>query len=285
MKLLLNADDFGLTKSGTDAILQCVDNGPLNGVSIVPNGAAFDYAIAELARRSGLSVGIHINLVEGRPVTSPACIPLLVNHIGCFRYGFVGLWKAFTLSSKETRDALRRQIRLEVGAQIKKCFEAAGFVGSFRLDSHTHVHMIPPLFDIVLEFVNQYEISYIRIPHERLINGRMASMNGLKQILLRLLSRQAEKKLKGLDISCCRQFVGILYSGHMHQVDLSLIFDRFAGEQGIVEVLFHPGGAVPEEVSLPDVCFKSFYLSPARSKEASALQALKDALKQGRFGW
>ena len=63
MKLLLNADDFGLTRSGTDAILDCVDNGPLNSVSILANGASFEYAIAELVKRPGLTAGIHINLI------------------------------------------------------------------------------------------------------------------------------------------------------------------------------------------------------------------------------
>lgn len=279
MKLLLTADDFGLTRSVTDTILQCVDNGPLNGVSIVPNGAAFDYAITELVKHRGLSAGIHINLVEGRPVVPPERIPLLVNKKGCFRYGFVGLWKALSLGPKTTRDELLRQIRREVGAQIKRCSEVPGFRRPFRLDSHLHVHMIPPVFDILLEFINRYDITYIRIPHERLINKRIISLNGLKQLLLRLLSRPAKKKLDSRGVAYGRQFIGILYSGHMHQADLPLILDRFAGEQGVVEVLFHPGGATPEEVLSQDVCFGDFYMSAARSKEAQAIRKLKDYIK------
>lgn len=285
MKLLINADDLGLTRSGSETILNCIDEGLLNGVSIVPNGAAFDYAVTRLADRRAVSLGIHLNLVEGRPVSPPERLPRLVDSRGCFRYGFIGLWKALSLSSGKVREDLLGELRGEIVAQIQKCVEAAAYCHSFRLDSHTHVHMIPPIFEIILQLVPQYEITYIRIPHERFINHRLFSLNGIKQVLLRLLSRQAEKKIEDRHILHGREFFGILYSGRMHQTNWPAMLERFGDQPGIAEVLFHPGGATPSEITSGDIRFGNFYLKTARLKEARALRHMMQFIKRDELIW
>ncbi|MFP4039369.1 MAG: carbohydrate deacetylase [Desulfosudaceae bacterium] len=279
MKLLVNADDFGLTRSGTDTILQCLDDGLLNGVSLVPNGADFDYAVDALKKRRGVSLGIHLNLVEGRPVSPAEEVPWLIGESGCFRHGFGGLWRALSLAGKMKQEEMRRQVGLEIRAQIEKCRPAARDCPFPRLDSHMYVHMIPAVFELVCECLASYDIGYVRIPHERLASApaaaRLLTINGVKRTLLHMLSIPARKKLDSRAILYCRRFAGILYSGKMDRLELSAMLNRFSGQPGVMEVIFHPGGATPAEARSADIRFANFYLSPARSREALALRSLK----------
>src|SRR3989344_3721426 len=65
------ADDFGLSRGITDSILQTVDEGPVTQVSVIPNGEAVEYALAEYRRRSDrLALAVHVNLTEGKPLSS-----------------------------------------------------------------------------------------------------------------------------------------------------------------------------------------------------------------------
>ena len=68
MRIRVHADDFGVSRGVSDAILQCIDEGPVEGTSIIANGAAFDYAVAALRARPRVAISVHLNLIEGQPV-------------------------------------------------------------------------------------------------------------------------------------------------------------------------------------------------------------------------
>ena len=70
IKVILHADDFGLTKHSSDNILECFKYS-LSRTSIMPNGQAFDYAIDKFKSIKNKELGIHLNVIEGKPVSEP----------------------------------------------------------------------------------------------------------------------------------------------------------------------------------------------------------------------
>jgi len=149
-KIIINADDYGLSRSITDNILDSFDNGILNSVSIIVNGHAFDHAISEYKKRSGIRLSIHLNFVEGKPISSPENVHLLVNKEGFFCHSFVSLWLIYIFSLKRTKKLLRSQLQVESTAQIRAVKNKFGDDFELNIDSHQHLHMLPFVFDVLV---------------------------------------------------------------------------------------------------------------------------------------
>lgn len=84
-KLIVTADDFGAAREVNEAVEIAHRDGILTAASLMVGApAAFD--AAERAKRMpDLRVGLHLVLVEGRPVLPPHTIPDLVGRDGLFR--------------------------------------------------------------------------------------------------------------------------------------------------------------------------------------------------------
>src|SRR5262249_40646690 len=83
-KLIVNADDFGLTESVNRGVLEAHHRGILTSATLMANGAAFESAVALARAAPRLGVGVHLNLSEGRPVSDPGSVPSLVDERGPF---------------------------------------------------------------------------------------------------------------------------------------------------------------------------------------------------------
>lgn len=134
-RLIVNADDLGLSHGITDAILQCHANGIVTSASFMVNQSASLYAVDRLQEYPNLDVGIHLNLCQGSPVLPPSEVPSLVGSDGQFlRPSEMGRrlvrWK---VSSSE--------IEAEFGAQIDRML-AHGLRPS-HADSHHRFHIYP----------------------------------------------------------------------------------------------------------------------------------------------
>ena len=81
------ADDYGISKDSNYHIEKCFKNSVLNKISVLPNGEISDF-------KKNLSVEnkmlcLHINLVEGKPLSNPDDIKSLVSENGFFKYSFI----------------------------------------------------------------------------------------------------------------------------------------------------------------------------------------------------
>jgi predicted glycoside hydrolase/deacetylase ChbG (UPF0249 family) len=275
---LLHADDCGLSEGITDAIVACHDRGWLSRTSVVVNGPSWEHTVAELRRRPRLAVGLHLNLFEGRPLSPPSELDLLVDRRGRFCRGFTALW-AHGLMGKRAR--LRAQIRQEMRRQIERFLEAFGERGPLSIDGHVHYHLLPPVFGELLSLCTEYPIETIRLPREPLywplVAGapRPPMVNVVKNVVLRLLSHRAIPLLESRSLKTTEAFVGVLGTGTMSLAHLRAALDHLSrvGTTGSVEILFHPGRARHDEASLwndrPEL--RAFYLSPDRDREADLL--------------
>src|SRR5207248_5901365 len=87
-RLIVNADDFGLTQPITDGVIEAFERGILTSASLVATGEAFQRAAQYAARRSDLDSGIHLMIVQGAPVLPPEQVPSLVQESGLFLPGY-----------------------------------------------------------------------------------------------------------------------------------------------------------------------------------------------------
>jgi hypothetical protein len=134
-RLIVNADDLGLSRGITDGILIAHQQGIVTSSSYMVNQPASEYAAERLRDFPSLDVGIHLNLCQGKPVLPPGAVPSLVGSDGCFlppsrMSRRLTLWRA---SPKE--------IFNEFCAQIDRMM-AAGLTPS-HADSHHRFHFYP----------------------------------------------------------------------------------------------------------------------------------------------
>ena len=64
------ADDYGISEGANSRIENCLENGVLNKISVLPNGKVLDFK-KRLSDKDAI-LSLHINLVEGRPLSNPA---------------------------------------------------------------------------------------------------------------------------------------------------------------------------------------------------------------------
>jgi predicted glycoside hydrolase/deacetylase ChbG (UPF0249 family) len=134
--LIVNADDFGMSRGITDGILIAHREGFLTSASLMTNMPAAEYAVASLAQAPGLGVGVHLNICDGRPLLPPEAIPSLVGTDNNFH-------SAATMIRKLWRWQISgREIEAEFRAQIRWARDR-GIVPT-HADSHHHMHLYPP---------------------------------------------------------------------------------------------------------------------------------------------
>jgi len=116
-KLIVTADDLGLTRRVNEAIEKAHRQGIVTTASLMVNGSAFESAVDMLKQNPGLDAGLHLNLTEGAPVSAPAQIPSLANSTGfLYRHPFVLAAGLFILTDTSTCTSYLRCLLLSVGS-------------------------------------------------------------------------------------------------------------------------------------------------------------------------
>ena len=205
--LIVNADDFGLSKGQNYGILDACKNGLVTSTTALVNGAAIDHA-AQLSRRTPeLAVGMHFVLTLGEPLTP---MP------GLAREGKLGKW----IWQVAEEDALPLdEIERELACQYQR------FVDLFdaeptHFDSHHHVHMIPQIFPLVAEFAKSKGIALRidrTIPHPFAIPEGLRSSEGFSSefygdavseaLFLQALDASTARGESSLEMMCHPAFV------------------------------------------------------------------------------
>jgi chitin disaccharide deacetylase len=296
LSILANSPNFSLC---ADELERCLTSSAPN--SEKREGGLSDSGSATCASTRGdgegdevlqswpLRLGVHLNVVEGRPCADVADIPLLVNEKGYFHLGFAHL---LFMSLGPKRRALQEQLCIEIEAQLEKVTRRFPLLRDrLRVDSHQHFHLIPVVFDALFQAVEGggYTLEYLRIPVEPtmpfLSYPRLyltyRPVNWIKHCLLNFLWHLDRKQFPEYGVSSAL-FCGILLSGKMDEDRVKTIYPKFleyARKRSMnVEFLFHPGAVTDAQECLdPKLTgFADFYLSEGRGLEAQALAGLVD---------
>ncbi|VBB06853.1 glycoside hydrolase/deacetylase beta/alpha-barrel [Lucifera butyrica] len=234
-QIIINADDFGLHEKVNLGIIEGYKNGCITSTSLMAGGPAFQHAVDLTGGNPGLGVGVHLTLVGAQPVAPAGEIASLVNEDGNFAAGYGDFFKQFFAGRIRLKD-----VRLELTAQIEKI--RAGGVAITHVDSHQHLHILPGIFDIVLDLCDQYSIPAMRIPDEAIF-----FFGGYPRKLFRTLARngltflagRARKRAKRRGLAIPDHFFGMLAGGNMQAEYLLNIVRRLP--DGTAEIMIHPG--------------------------------------------
>lgn len=235
IRLIINADDFGLHPQVNEGIIAGHTGGCVTSATIMPGAAAFEQAIALAHDHPRLGVGVHLTLVAERPVLDPAEIASLVDREGRFYRYYPTFMKQYFSGKIRIED-----IRRELTAQVRRAQEAGLAIS--HLDSHQHLHILPGVLEIVLDIAKQFGIRAMRVPGEDylftggypLTVGRWLSRNGLTS-----LAKLARWKARRQGIVTTNHFFGMLAGGNMREAYLMNILNRLS--PGTSEIMLHPG--------------------------------------------
>ncbi len=164
-RLIVNADDFGLSHSVNEAVIRAHGEGILTTASLMVNERGFDEAVKLAKENPQLGVGLHLTLLMGHSALPPEKIPGLVNPRGEFSDKPVAAGFRYYFQ----RD-LREQLRAEIHAQFEK-FHATGLPLD-HVNGHLHLHLHPVIFKILMEDADKLCIRHLRLTHDCLARSR-----------------------------------------------------------------------------------------------------------------
>ncbi|HEY3156531.1 MAG TPA: ChbG/HpnK family deacetylase [Candidatus Eisenbacteria bacterium] len=239
-RLIVNADDFGLTLPITEGTIDAFERGILTSASFVAAGDAFARAAQYAASHPDLDAGVHLMIVHLSPVLPPEETRSLVQEDGRFLPGY-GEFMARYLSGG-VRD---EEVEAEWSAQIAR-LRGAG-VRITHLDSHQHLHLVPGLFRIALRIARANGILAMRFPRVPTVLRRAergSVRRSLEFLPLRLMEQSNLPHLNASGIRTPDRFFGFHSTGHLDQKALRSVL--FGVPQGTSELVCHPGLGEPE---------------------------------------
>jgi len=236
IRLVVNADDFGISEEVNEAVIRAFREGVLRSCSLIVTGSAFDHAVRLAKRTRGLAVGIHLVTIKGRAVLPSSQVPNLVDKEGNFpdNPGSAGVKYYF---SKQARLELRR----ELAAQFEK-FKSTGLELS-HIDSHLHMHVHPVIFAEAVKLGERFGVRRMRVPEDELkavlrFDRNQFHKKALFALLFTLLARRMKKKLERRNFVFPHRVYGHLQTGRMSEDYFIHALENLREETN--EIYFHP---------------------------------------------
>ncbi len=160
-RLIINADDFGMTSGVNRAIAEAHRDGCVSSTTLMATGAALSDAVAIARATPTLATGCHVVLVDGRPVSDPAAVPSLVDPRATDRFRS----RVPRLALAAIRGKLsEKEIYQEVSAQLERLISQG--ISLSHVDSHQHSHILPVVARAVLKAASEHGIRAFRNPFE-----------------------------------------------------------------------------------------------------------------------
>jgi len=159
-RLIINADDFGLTAGVNRAIVEAHTRGIVTSSTLMATGPAFEDAVRLAKQSPDLSIGCHALLIDGEPVLNSARMPTITSHNAGttrFRDGLKS-FAARALTGRLDPD----EVEAETTAQIRK-IQSAGLTVS-HVDSHKHTHLFPAVLRPLLRAALACGVGAVRNP-------------------------------------------------------------------------------------------------------------------------
>ena len=158
-RLIVNADDFGRSRSINEAVIRAHREGILTTSSLMVNEAACAEAVELAKQNPKLGTGLHLTLLMGHSALPPKEIPGLVNEQQEFLNDPVKVGFQYFF-----RRELREQLRKEIHAQFER-FRATGLPLD-HVNGHLHLHLHPTVFRILMEDAQTLGIERMRLTRD-----------------------------------------------------------------------------------------------------------------------
>lgn len=245
-RLIINADDFGLTAGVNRAIVELHRRGTLTSTTLMAHASATEAAIDLAVATPMLGIGCHVVLVDGESVLPSTKLPLLTDPAqtkGSFepKLGrFLGLVygnKGLFIENAQ----LAREMQAEATAQIA-LLQSCG-LRLTHLDTHKHTHMFPRVLRPVLRAARTRGIRVVRNPFEPpwsrhatpgapwLRQAQVSLLHTLESSFRRIVAEEGFITTDGA--------VGVLATGTLNAAALTSLLT--AMPEGTWELVTHPG--------------------------------------------
>jgi predicted glycoside hydrolase/deacetylase ChbG (UPF0249 family) len=231
-RLIVNADDYGLTEGVSRAILRAHADGIVTSTSVLALGPGFATSAGWLADHSDLGTGAHLAAVgEDPPLLSAREVPTLVDRRGRLRLS----WRQFLPLAAARRidpDDLRRELTAQMEALV-----GAGLVID-HLDTHQNLHLWPMVRDVVIDVGEAFGVTVIRVT-------RSAARSVVGRTVARLAG-DLERRLDDRGWRYAAVSTGLDEAGHLDTPAMVAALDRLSTEVdalggGAAELATHPG--------------------------------------------
>ena len=235
-RLIVNADDFGLSRSVNQAVIRAHREGILTSASLMVNEPGFDEAVKLAKENPKLGIGLHLTLLHGHSTLPRERIPGLVNSQGEFSNGPVSAGMKYFLD-----EDLREQLRSEIHAQFEK-FRTTGLPLD-HVNGHLHLHLHPIIFKILMEDSEKLGIRHFRLTRDCLARSEKMSSGHLfykvsHAVIYEWLSNRAREPLRQKNIKHAQITFGLLKNGCVDEEYLLKLLPELPS--GDSEVYSHP---------------------------------------------
>jgi len=239
-----HADDYGYSESISNNILDCVDSGPINSVSIMINSE--DYILNRIKNYKNLNLTLHLNLTS---LTNPG------NNKNKETLKNLTFSKIFFANKN-----LKKICKEEIEFQIKKFLKDFNKT-NLTIDGHHHIQIIPWVYK---HLMSEYKslIVDLRIPDEKIrflsvryLYSLTFYRNLIAVVVLKILCVGRKKFMK-------KKFAGLLYSGIYNKNFLKKHLQCLENDSNNFEITFHPGFAGKTEIDQ----FKNSHIKYVTSK-------------------
>ncbi len=273
--LIVNADDFGLSRSINQGIIEAFRQGIVTSTSLMVNMPGFEDALVLMAKNPALGVGLHVNFLRGWSVSQEKGRDVLgrgehfSDNIGLFLARIY--WQGIRCIEKECR------------AQIEKALGRG--VRITHLDSEKNMHMVPVIFEMFVRVAHDYGIGKIRNINED-ISSQPYSSDQRRPSLQRQLtvkyfnhiSRQNKGFARQYEIKTPDHFLGFLNGGAV----TFEVFEEMLQSVGLgtTELVCHPG-RIDDEWARPPLQGEHYYINSQRMAELKVLMlpGLKETVR------
>ncbi len=241
-RLIVNADDFGLTHGVNRAIAACHQRGIVSSATLMATGACFEEAAALAEQLPLLSVGCHIVLVDGEPLLPASEVrSLLAPGTNRFYHSIGEVLRAVT------RGRFRaEEVEAEAGAQLARLKGAKIDVSHF--DAHKHTHMFPSLLRPMLRAASAHGVAAVRNPFEApgviglsdaWCNTTLLVRKTETALLRTFLRRRWLQEVRAAGFYTTDGSLGVVTTGTLDEASLCAMLKRMP--QGTWELVCHPG--------------------------------------------
>lgn len=238
-RLIVNADDFGLTPGVNRAIVEAHVKGVVTSATLMANASGFEDAVRLAKSAPNLSVGCHVLLVDGFPLLSPSRIPTLTDGADSRRF-------EKSISRFGVR-ALRgrvdpKEVETEVIAQIQK-LQTSGIQIS-HVDTHKHAHIFPQILIPLLRAAKACGVRAVRNPFGSIAFSAVVARPKLwkrygELTLLNPLAGRFRRRVHTEGMVTPDGSLGVVATGILDERLLELMVDNLP--DGTWEFVTHPG--------------------------------------------
>ncbi len=249
-RLIVTSDDFGASLAVNEAVEQAHVHGILTAASLMVAGDAAADAVARAKRLPTLGVGLHLVLVEGRPMLPASEVPDLVDQTGHFRTNMALAGVNFFF-----RPSVRRQLAAEIEAQFA-AFHATGLPLD-HVNAHKHFHLHPTIAGLILSIGRRYGLAAARAPVEPL--DMIAAIEPTPQTLAGRIAgpyaRSVARRFRAAGLVVPDRVLGLAWSGHMTTERVRALVERLP--DGLSEIYCHPATEDEYPGSAPGYAYRA----------------------------